>query len=812
MYEQHFGLKKRPFRALATGTDVFVGPQTATAMAAIKKALSKEEAVVTVTGEAGVGKTTIARRAIDGVGDARILVSIGRMQLGYDETLQLLLAGLGSRQLPNSTVQRFATFRRLLQQYAEHNKRVVIVVEDATRIGIDALSELEALTAEDAGVSDGANLVLMADAGIATLLREPKLARLKQRVRLRQSIEPLSASELLGYLKHNFRLAGGDFDTLFGPGCADALHALSEGVPRVVNSLLESALASAAEQGQKQVMADLITRIAKEEFGLTAEYSVADIAQFVAGAEAKADEAEEDVTVDQAEAVEPPPEIETQTAAEPETVSDPEVINEPEALLEPEFAAETEVTADVHADADSAPITDDEDEIPELIQDTLPDLQILAPELASAAEPPRSDPDDAAADEPDPEDTISELTALPELSADDADVPTLFSSGRLEQPAKPAPVADVQEMEADTPDVEPAEETVAAAPQHSDEAPQAVPEAPQTVPEAPQAVPEPPQAIPEPPQAEQPDSVAEPASAAADEDEIPEWERDPTLAELKPDLDALERAMAIAQGSEPAFESEEPTVAADSQAEPPAMVPEITLDREIQAKIEEATEALKQTQTRIDAMEREANEAADANAAPQRATSNKDTAELKQIASELAKAKSIEDVDDKLAETLFGEEFNMIAAEVAAKVQVDAPANDEMELQLEASGIAAAPPAAGLENAAAIGDEPGQNRNKPSISETQAFRLAKVRAMNSNGAPAGAPPSPVAGESIVMGADGPAVSPKDPTKHPESIEDQMSTSMTATLKALSVRPESLAGDDEDNKKKKSGFFSRFKRS
>ena len=28
MYETHFGLNKKPFRALATGSDVFVGPQT----------------------------------------------------------------------------------------------------------------------------------------------------------------------------------------------------------------------------------------------------------------------------------------------------------------------------------------------------------------------------------------------------------------------------------------------------------------------------------------------------------------------------------------------------------------------------------------------------------------------------------------------------------------------------------------------------------------------------------------------------------------------------------------------------------------
>ena len=59
MYENHFGLKKRPFRASASGTDVFVGPQAAKTMSGIKKALSADDAVVTVSGPVGIGKTTL---------------------------------------------------------------------------------------------------------------------------------------------------------------------------------------------------------------------------------------------------------------------------------------------------------------------------------------------------------------------------------------------------------------------------------------------------------------------------------------------------------------------------------------------------------------------------------------------------------------------------------------------------------------------------------------------------------------------------------------------------------------------------------
>ena len=231
MYEKHFGLKKRPFAALAAGNAVFVAPRVARAIASLKKALATEDAIVTVSGPVGSGKTTIARCALDTVGDSRLIITIGRIQLHHDEVLELLLAGLGARQLPKSTVHRFAAFRRFLQQYAEQKKRVFILVEDATRVGIDALSELEALTAADAGVSSGANLVLLGDTGIDELMRSPPLGRTKQRIRSRQVIKAHDASETQGYLTHCFRLAGQDLDAIFAEGSIDALHRLSDGLP-----------------------------------------------------------------------------------------------------------------------------------------------------------------------------------------------------------------------------------------------------------------------------------------------------------------------------------------------------------------------------------------------------------------------------------------------------------------------------------------------------------------------------------------------------------------------------------------------------
>ena len=97
-------------------------------MAGLKKALLTADAIASVSGPIGTGKTTIVNRAVGTVGEQRLIVTLGRIHLGHDEVLELLLEEMGADPIPVSTVQRFTKFRRLLEEQSNNNTRVVIVV------------------------------------------------------------------------------------------------------------------------------------------------------------------------------------------------------------------------------------------------------------------------------------------------------------------------------------------------------------------------------------------------------------------------------------------------------------------------------------------------------------------------------------------------------------------------------------------------------------------------------------------------------------------------------------------------------------
>ncbi len=807
MYEQHFGLRKRLFPAQATGADVFVGPQTAKTMGGFRKALAAQDAVVTVSGPVGTGKTTLVHRALEGLGTKYKTIRVGRMEMKSSDVLESLLIVLGVQDRPSGTIARFAALRRKLKELQEAEVRVFIVIEDGLRTGAETLAELEALTAADAGDSDGASIIVMGDERLPQFMQDPEVAQLQQRVRQRHTILPLCTAELRGYLTHCFRLAGGDFEHVFDARSAELLHELSNGIPRIANNLVESTLVAAAGQGIDRIPATLMATVASDEYGLSADnfdFSIPEPVVEVTPEPAPEPEPVVDVAPEPKPEPEPEPEPEpvVDVAPEPEPEPEPVVDVAPEPKPEPEpeppKTGETQPVI-VFSDETEEPPEDD-DEIPHLIQDTLPDLKTLAPQFATLPDEDAEEIPELAAEPGADFESVTEI--IPELEAEPVAevIPELTPEPELDPESEPeaGPGRDFESVTEIIPELE-AEPVAEVVPEHT---PESAPEPEPVAEKMLELEPE-----PEPVVAENdagPEVTPEPVAQDAAADEVPEWDRDPTFAELKPDLDALEKAMAFAHGvpvDKPGETPESPKGLSDNAGEKEA-IPEITLDKSIETGIEahlmeEPSDILPPESTKSDV-------------------------ELDKIAQEIGSAKTLDDIDDKMAETLFGSGISMIAAQIRANPPKDESANDAIQVepdvpqlepeapqlepdipQLEPEALQLEPeaPAAPAPAVPEVAEEISLETKKtvpnagPDLSASQ--RLKTVRALNADLHPSLREPE---------ATNGAAAKENDA---PQPIEDQINTSITQTLKALKVPPEPV---DEPEEERKTGFFSRFRRS
>ncbi len=860
MYEDYFGLKARPFRANPTGTDVFVGPQMAKAVKGLQSAFVGADSIAVITGAPGVGKSTLVARALETFGNDLMLLRLPRVKLGHDEVLEFLLENLGVADAPLGTLRRAIACRDAVSNCEKEGRRLCVIVEDAHRIGADALIELEALTAADGFSNSGANLVLLGDPALIELLGREECSRISQRTRLRFRVEPLSNDELRGYLKHSFRIAGTDPEQVFADDSSALLHELTGGIPRNTNNLVEGLLEAAADQQLRPITPAFVRRIAAEQFGLSVSPGPAESSTITAETLALTEEdiavAEQETAATQPARILPAPAtnsnlpdldeltaelaatapasdacdsgtesgiptlfssvrmtspaLETTVAKLEEAASlvrnESEIVTVEVPELEPEKAVEpvqgagyaVEALDEPEAQSEPAALTDPEVQDPPTIEPQPAATAELTPKTEAAAET-RTDTESAA--EPAAESAAESATeSAVELSARTVTEPV---EELLDEPVD-KPVAEPLAALASESKPEP----------ENDAAPESAPE-----PIAPDAHSTPAEVL---------EDVQPAPEDAAPATNAPEWERDPTLAELRPDLEALEEAMAQSYEEEaqeaPKVETPDPVI---NLKEPTFIgLPEITLDVAIQQKIDEATEALERHDATI------AEEDIEDAPVPLDAVADREAPVGKkgipdEIVDSLSNARSLEDVDDKMAETLFGEEFAALAAEAVAnrpapvepetELTLDEAEFDASELELlepEPSQVASADTATDDEESGESAMERefrevyGDNALEVSLQSdtprgldlSASQRLATVRALNAN--------KNASSTSIRMtGTNGAA----RPASTPQPIEEQISTSMTQTLRALGAR-QNPANDDDDDEQPKGGFFSRFRRS
>jgi type II secretory pathway predicted ATPase ExeA len=794
MYNTHFGLERRIFRGNAAGADVFVGPQTTNILTGVKKALSGTDAVVTLTGPVGSGKSTAVSHSLSAISGKNAIVRVGRFPLQRGELLDLLFDHMRIQQRPQRGNQKLALFRQLLFNLAQNDSRMFVLVEDAPFLGPDMLAELEVVTAADTGPSDGAAIVLMGDEYLKELLASKPLARLRQRIRLRRKLEPAGVEELGGYLRHCFRQAGGDFDSLFARGAAELLHELSGGILRVANNLVESSMEAAADAKAHVVALELVSRIADEEFGLTGKFTrLPEI-----GSKQPEPRHTDDLTAELVALSMP--------GAKPEVAPPKAGTKAPEEEEDniPELIQDTQPALAILNDAPPPKKAASR----ELIHDTLPNIEALSKELAETARPAP-----ARMESETKRSSVPERDAPPKAQPEPA--PAVKAETKPETKPEPAPAVKAETKPETKPEptasvnaetkAEPGRGSV---PSPELEKPAAVePEFELELELEAETVPAEDATIPT--LSDATGTVAAPPADAVTDDDKPDWDRDPTLAELRPDLDALERAMAVAQGRDP-DSGDDPAPAPESTVNEKPQdevedIPEITLDDSINRKVDRA-ELERRKRLEEEGILEEEESSGEEVAEEDRAREEKAAAELEKIAAGLAKAKTIEDVDDKMAETLFGEELSVAAAAVAARVAEEAAAEAEKasgpaapagksEMEKEFENVWGETPAVEVSIESQIEDQKGGL----DISASQ--RLATVRALNTDksGTPAA--------------AQNGASAPPAPAASPDPIEEQITTSLTQTMKALKVAPEPVAvNDDDDDDERKGGFFSRFRRS
>ena len=261
MYERYYGLQERPFDLSPNPRFLCFTAQHHEAFVHLQYGLSGRPGVTMLVGEAGTGKTTLIRAAIQAANGSSTIVHLSNPTLSRSEFFEYLADGFGfSAEAAKSKMQ---FLRELGESLASNQSMLALVVDEAQIVPYELLEEIRLLTNAEAPNGRTLAVALVGQPELARRLDEPTLRQLKQRVVLRCELTPLTLKDTAAYIAARVKTAGGDATRLFTRDAVVAIHQHSTGIPRVISVICDNALVNGFAADQKPVGASGVTEVCR---------------------------------------------------------------------------------------------------------------------------------------------------------------------------------------------------------------------------------------------------------------------------------------------------------------------------------------------------------------------------------------------------------------------------------------------------------------------------------------------------------------------------------------------------------------------
>lgn len=267
MYLGYYGLHEPPFSITPDPRFVHLSERHRDALAHLLFGIDTGGGggFVQLTGEVGTGKTTLSRLLLEQLpADARIALVLNPRQNAVEllETVceELRIDLTGKRGSSKALVD--ALNAHLLQAYAQGLK-VVLLIDEAQNLPADALEQVRLLTNLETDTQKLLQILLLGQPELRAMLARPELRQLAQRITARYHLTPLDAQETAEYLRHRWRVAGGQ-KFPFDAQAVQRLHRRSGGVPRLLNVIAERALLAGYARDASAIDARLVDLAADE--------------------------------------------------------------------------------------------------------------------------------------------------------------------------------------------------------------------------------------------------------------------------------------------------------------------------------------------------------------------------------------------------------------------------------------------------------------------------------------------------------------------------------------------------------------------
>jgi len=253
MYLELFKLNELPFRLTPDPQFLYLSKQHARAKAYMESTIWFTDGFVVITGEIGAGKTTLIETFLRELTSDVVVAQINQTQLNPTAFLQTVLVQFGFSPFNMKKPEVLATLNQFLMEQHVSGRKVLLIVDEAQNLSQKVLEEVRMLSGVETAKEKALRIILAGQPELNGKLNSPELVQLAQRVRLRFHLSALTRSETVTYIEHRLEVAGSHGRKIFADDTIPTIYRYTGGVPRLVNTLCDTAMMAAFGRDQDSV-------------------------------------------------------------------------------------------------------------------------------------------------------------------------------------------------------------------------------------------------------------------------------------------------------------------------------------------------------------------------------------------------------------------------------------------------------------------------------------------------------------------------------------------------------------------------------
>jgi general secretion pathway protein A len=265
MYRDFYGLRERPFELTPNPRYLVLTQAHREALGHLEYGIASRKGMTLLIGEAGTGKTTLIRTAIERQPARVHCVHLPNPALTREEFLQMLAARFGlSNEAARSKTSLLLELETLLHRQRERGESSVLVVDEAQSVPHELLEEIRLLANIETEEEKLMTVVLAGQPELTAYLNDDSLRQLKQRIALRCELRPLARTETPAYVAGRIRAAGGVAAQLFTREAVMLMHDAARGIPRAISVIADNAMVTGFALAQRPITAATIREVCRD--------------------------------------------------------------------------------------------------------------------------------------------------------------------------------------------------------------------------------------------------------------------------------------------------------------------------------------------------------------------------------------------------------------------------------------------------------------------------------------------------------------------------------------------------------------------